>query len=277
MPQWTLNYLTDGQQPLASGLTTLFTDAKAAIDAPTAKEIRRGAFNRHHGGHLVGAAGSLTETFQKVAGHGLHSYPLSVFGAYLGYANATDYGVNGGTFSGGAAGTTTWVSIGHPSATGPYVGAGGPEFLITYGLPFRLDGTVVEGLSFGIRAVELGLNIEVHEITPGDGSTATNVMFCIQYRTVESATWITIDRTIRSVSVDDRVRVGDAVTADPDFDVSIRSLFTQDDLFDGDRLHSFRAMCALEAGAGGLVADDTLTLRFGNFSAVPIRCEVDNQ
>jgi hypothetical protein len=276
MPQWTLNYLSDGQQPLASGLTTLFTDAKATIDAPTAKEIRRGAFNRFHGGHVVGGMDD-ANNYDIRADHGIHLYAFSVFGAYLQYSNATDYGVNGGTFSGGGAGTTTWVSIGHPNATGPYVGAGGPEFLIVFDDQFRLDGGLT-GECFGIRGVELGLNIEVHEIIPGDGSTATNVLFCIQYRTVESATWITIDRTIRSFSVDDRVRVGAAVTEDPDFDASIRSLFTVADLaVSTDRIHSFRAMCALEAGAGGLVADDTLSLRFGNFTAVPIRCEVDNQ
>jgi hypothetical protein len=273
---WTLNYLTDGQQPLASGLTTIFTDAKTAIDAPTGSDIRRGAFNRFHGGHVVSGM-TLSSGYQKTASHGLHQYPFSVFGAYLEYDSAADYGVNGGTFSGGGAGTTTWVSIGHPNATGPYVGAGGPEFLIAYDNVFRLDGSVAEGATFGVRAVELGLNIEVHDLAPGDGSTATIVMFCIQYRTSESATWITIDNTIRSFSVDDRVRAADAVSVDPDFDASIRYLFTVDDLTSSaDRVHSFRAMCALRA-SGGLVADDTLVLRFGNFSAVPIRCEVDNQ
>jgi hypothetical protein len=276
---WNLTYLTDGQQPLAAGINSLFTTASSAIDALDTTNIRRGAFNRFNGGPVVVGMDS-PSGYQITGHHGQHEYSLATFGAFLQYDNATDFGINGGTASTGAVGST-WVSIGHPSATGPYVGAGGPEFLKVFDNPFRLDGSIVEGdsASFGVRAVEIGLNIEVTGIEQAEPSaTATCVMFCIQFRSVESATWITIDRTIRAFSVEDRIRASsDTLVSSCDFDASIRTLLTVNDLTSSlDQVHSIRAMCALER-TGGLVAGDTLRLREGNLTCVPIRCEYNVQ
>lgn len=261
---WELDYIEDGVAPGAAGINELFEDAEAVINDLDTPNIRRGTFNQFNGADVV-VGKTLAAGYQVVASHGLHEYSEDIFGADLDYDTASDFVESP---------ANCWTVIGDGSAGGAYVGAGGPEFVIAFDDDFRLDGSYSTGDVHRVGAVEIGLNIEVHDFALGGGSALATggVLFAIQFRTVESATWRTLLRSIRVYSLDDRHLSTGSITEDMDFDAAIRELLTVDDLPNStNRVHSVRAVVSLHA-VGGIVSGDIVRLREGNFSAIPVRC-----
>lgn len=265
MPNWTIDYLEDGVAPGAAGVNALFDDAKTIIDAIGSENMRRGAFNRYKGADVV--VGMATGSgYQVEATDGVHEYTHMAPFTDLNYDDVTDFV---------EAPSGVWVSIGNPAQTGAYTG---DEFVIEFDDQFRLDGSYSTGDVHRVGAVEIGLNIEVHDAVDGGGALATGeVLFCIQYMTVEGGVWRTVLRSIRSFSLEDRVMTTETIDNDSDFDAAIRILLTKEDFpSETNQLQAVRACVALHA-VGGLVGGDTIRLREGNFSAIPTRCLATNQ
>lgn len=270
-----IDFLTDGVAPGADGINDLIDSAADALDAADTPDIRRGAFGRAHGAPIV--VGKSLGSLDVNGAHGLHEYDFDTFGSYLDYDTATDFTTNGGTATSPVSGSGTWILIGHPDAGGPYVGAGGPQFLITFDDQFRLDGAQSVSGKRGVNGVLLSLNVCVHDeiFEVSTDETQMFPVFCLQYRTEEDSTWRTISRSIRYVSISDRVCSDDDVgDGNPDVDVAIRCLLTADDLnVSTHKLHSVRAMVALASSAGPQ-SNDTLRLRECYFAALPLRMEL---
>ncbi len=263
MPNWTIDYLEDGVAPGAAGVNALFTDAEDKINDLTSDNMRRGAFNRYKGADVV-VGQTLGSQYQVEATDAIHEYNFTTF-PELDYNSVTDFV---------EAPSGVWVVIGDPAQTGDAI----DEFTIEFDDQFRLDGSYSTGDVHRVGAVEIGLNIEVHEGSSGGGALDTGeVLFCFQYQTVEGGVWRVLLRSIRVFSLEDRVTDGDSIATDPDFDVSIRSLLMKEDLpSETNQIFGVRACVALHA-VGGLVGGDTIRLREGNFSAVPTRCLATRQ
>lgn len=279
MADYSFTYLADGASLTGAQATAYFDGPKTPINAIDVEQLKRGSFGRPHISPLYRGGGSDIrdlDTFQVNGDHGLHTYDRATFGNSLKYRSATDFQADDGTDTAINLGTSRWSMVGHPSAGGAYVGAGGPTMKLTWSTGVKLDNQA----SYYVGGILIGFNCEVVRLE-SPGAVTEHVGFTIQYQAsdgVKASAWYTIPRSTRFVSLDDAVLSGSTpFNGDPMIDVPIRTLLKVDDLVDHAGLLStatvtgIRAMVTMVDNAADAAI---LTLARCNLSAVPLHARV---
>lgn len=262
MSQYAYTHIEDGTVIGATTINGMLEDVRDAINGITVASLAIGTFSEWHAGLLL-LSGGASQPFQVDGHHGTHVYSYSVFGTSLAYSS---FGANGGTET-TASYTGDRVIIGHPDATGPYVGAGGPLCKITFSSGVRVSGASPDYCT----GLLVSLDVEiVHYVR----EACEEAMFCIQ--ALVGGTWYTVANSERFITLKDKQIASG--TEDIGYIVSLRALIDTDTLSldfgvaTTSAIDGIRGMLSLVDAAA---ASDAITLNNWNMSFMALRAEKD--
>lgn len=247
MAEWEPSFLVDGETPGATGVNSLFANARTTVNNLDRNALRRGAINRFCAPVVIPSGNPKVISW---SGAGTHTYSDAAIGAAIRY---TTFGANG---------TTDRTVIG---STG--TGAVNPS---DASVSFDGTGYLLGGNGTGsgnVQWIFAMFNVDVYDID--DASPTVQAMVCLQYKCSASATWQTLAKTERFVSRDSHRRSSEAIWCD----IPIRTAITSTTLTNAGfnaataRVTGVRAVCSI---SGGTALGSVLHLGSYRLSAIPI-------